>query len=70
MRLYLRALVYITPLQKLSLDIHWAFLPPFLVPAFVGFGLQEFPFPMLSAFVTPVLTSQIHVQLGDISICR
>lgn len=69
MRLHLHALVYMIPLQKHSLDIHWAFLPHFLVPAFMGFSLQEFS-PILSTFVTPVLASQIHVQLGDISICR
>jgi len=58
------------PLQKLGLDIHWAFLPPFLVPSFLGFSLQEFSFPVLSAFVTPVLASQVHIQLGDNPICR
>lgn len=70
MTLYLHALVWMIPLQKLTLDIHWAFLTPFLVPAFMGFSLQEFSFPISSASVTPVLASQMHVQLGDISICR
>lgn len=70
MRLYLHALVWMICLQKLSLDIHWAFLPLPLVPAFMASSLQECSFPILSAFVTPVLASQLHAQLVDSSACR
>lgn len=41
-----------------------------LVPAFMASSLQECSFPILSAFVTPVLASQLHAQLVDSSACR
>lgn len=56
--------------SHLSLDIHWAFLPPPLVPAFMASSPQECSFPILSAFVTPALASQLHAQLVDSSTCR